>query len=197
MNKSLQFIGIILSGAILIILLDIYRGITSVIDFEIFWRLGFFVILVFSFNGKTLGLSLFYILIVTFYLGFGCIQFKESKNGVEIYSPLGRKIDQAESVDTLYLRNDIYDEYGSISTSQKVYYFTHSKDTVKVYNRLRKILSFKGQFSILQKQMSNDVSVDLIKDANGTVYSLDGDIVDEKWKPRRIVILPLEHNNSW
>lgn len=200
MNKTLQIIGIIMAGAIILILLDTYRGITSIIDFELFWRLGLGVLIILAVTEtrlKVMGLLFFYYLIVTLYLGFGCIQIKETKNGVEIYSPLGSKIDQAERVDTVYLRNEFYDEYGDLSTMRKKYYFIHSKDTVKVYNRLRMVLSLKGRFSVIEQHQSRDVAIDLIKDANGIVYSFDGDIVDEDWKPRKIAIIPLEHNNSW
>lgn len=200
MNKTLKIIGTIVTGAIILILLDSYQGITTVIDFELFWRLGLGVLLILTAAEtrlKILGLFLFYYMIITLYLGFGCIQIKESNNGVEIYSPLGRKIDQAERLDTVYLRNELYDEYGDISTRRKKYYFFHSKDTVKIYNRLRMVISLKGKFSIIQQQQSRDVDIDLIKDADGIVYSLDGDIVGEDWKPRRIAIIPLDHNNTW
>ena len=197
MNKTLKIIGIIVLGAIILILLDIFRGFSKFIDFEFSWRLGMLIFIILEMAGagpKTKWLFFFYSLIIVLYLGVGCIQIKESNNGIEIYSPLGRKIDQAERLD---LRNEIYDEYGKISTGRKKYYFFHSKNTVKIYNSLRKVISLKGRFSIIQQQQSRDVSIDLIKDANGIVYSLDGDIVDEDWKPRRYVIIPLEHNNSW
>ena len=84
MNKTLQIIGIIMAGAIILILLDTYRGITSIIDFELFWRLGLGVLIILAVTEtrlKVMGLLFFYYLIVTLYLGFGCIQIKETKNG--------------------------------------------------------------------------------------------------------------------
>lgn len=199
MKKALQFIGIIVSGAILLILLDTNPGITSVIDFELFWRLGLGILLILAVvetRLKVMGLFFFYYLIVTLYLAIGCIQIKESNHGVEFYSPLGRKIDHADRADTLFLRNVLYDEYGALSTAKEKYFFLHSKDSVRVYNRIRMVLTFQGRYSIIEQQQSHNVAIDLIKNANG-VYSLDGNIVDEDWKPRKIAIIPLEHNNSW
>lgn len=199
MKNVLQFIGAVLTGAIIITLLDTNPIITSVIDFEVFWRLGLLVLLILAVAEtrlKVMGLFFFYYLIIAFYLGFACIQVKERNYGVEIYSPLGFKIDQADRVDTVYLRNQLYDEFGDLSTVKEEYFFLQSKDTVRIYNRLRMVLALKGQFSIIEQHQSRDIAVDLIK-ANGVIYSLDGEIVDDNWEPRKTPIIPIEHNNLW
>ena len=129
------------------------------------------------------------------YLFFGTIHVKQlDVNHVAIYSPMWQKWEDGEKIDTLKLRSHVESYYSSYSEGYSDYYFLHVKDSISVYNRLNMVIRIKDNYSIINRTFYG-VLVDLIKDADGQVYSLEGDLVDENWKPRIHDTTPIDNTN--
>ena len=130
------------------------------------------------------------------YLFFGTIHVKHVDNHVALYSPLlWLKMDEGEKIDTLKLCSQVECYYSSYSQDYEDFYFLYVKDSIHIYNRLRLIMKIKkDRHSIIQRPYYG-VPVDLIKDADGQVYSLDGEVVDDHWRPRIIDTTPIDNTN--
>lgn len=129
------------------------------------------------------------------YIFFGEIHVKHlGSNHVAIYSPLWQKWEDGEKLDTLKLRSQVECYYSTYSEAPETFYFLHVKDSVSVYNRLSMVMRVKDGYSIISRPFYG-VLVDLIKDADGQVYSLDGCLVDENWRPRIHDTTPIDNTN--
>ena len=130
------------------------------------------------------------------YLFFGTVHVKNiDASHVALYSPLWQKIDEGEKVDTLSLRSHVDCEYYSHSEHFEEFYFLTVRDSIHIYNRLGlKMKIDKDRHSIIQQSYFG-VLVDLIKDADGHVYSLDGELVDDNWRPRIHDTTPIDNTN--
>lgn len=135
--------------------------------------------------------GIYYVMFFGFVL-FGSIHVKYvDSNRVNVYSPLWHKLQEGERVDTIELRASVELEYTSYRERFDEHYFLYSKDSVFVYNRLRKVLSIKKDFTIIERPYYG-VMVDLLKDENGVVYSLYGAEVDSSWKPYVRDVTPVD-----
>lgn len=129
------------------------------------------------------------------YLLFGTIHVRNlDSNHVAVYSPLWQKIEEGEAIDTIKLRCGVECYYFDYSEDYEDYYFLQVNDSIHVYNRLSMVMSIqKDKYSIIQR-LYYGVPVDLIK-SDGNIYSLEGDLVDENWKPRIHDTTPIDNTN--
>ena len=131
------------------------------------------------------------------YLFFGTIHVKHlDSNHVALYSPvLYKKMEEGEKIDTIKLRSQVELRYFSYSEAFEEFFFLYVKDSIHIYNRLNFIMKIhKDRHSIIQRRY-HGVLVDLIKDADGQVYSLQGELVDSNWKPWVRDKTPIDNTN--
>lgn len=131
-----------------------------------------------------------------YWLIFAAIHLKHiDASHVALYSPLlWHKIDEGEKVDTLSLRSHVDCEYYSHTEHVEVFYFLTVRDSIHIYNRFDLKMKIPKRHSIIQQPYYGGVLVDLIQ-TEGCVYSLDGELIDENWRPRIHDITPIDYTN--
>lgn len=200
MITMIRFLGYITTGVGVLLLLDNYRTISAYVAMSL-WIvivLSKFLFDDYSLIRKDIHVIgwLFYILFF-FYLFFGKIHVKNiDSDHVVIYSPLWLHWEDGERLDTVNLRSQIECYYSSYSEDYQDFYFLQikDKDSISIYNRLSLIMKIHKDYSIIQ-QPYYGILVDLIKGADGQVYSLDGELVDDNWKPRIHDTTPIDNTN--
>ncbi len=200
MITIIRFICYIAAGVGALLLMDNYRTISAYIAMSLWIVIVLSKLLFDDFSQIRRDIHvvgwMYYILFFS-YLFFGSIHVKHiDTNHVALYSPLWHKIVEGEKIDTLKLRSQVECYYYSYSEDYEDFYFLYLKDSIHVYNRLTLILKIhKDRHSIIQQSYYGGVPVDLIKDADGQVYSLDGELVDDKWRPRIHDTTPIDNTN--
>lgn len=136
--------------------------------------------------------GIYYVLFFS-YITFGSINVKHVDSHVEIYSPLRLyKLQEGEWIDTISLRPSVNLTYTTYQENYSDYYFLYKNDTVFIYNQHRLVMQQSAGFDIIQRQYYG-VSVDLIQDENGNIYSFfDGAPVDSTWKVYVHDVSPIE-----
>jgi len=136
--------------------------------------------------------GIYYVLFFS-YITFGSINVKHVDSHVEIYSPLRLyKLQEGERIDTISLRPSVNLTYTTYQENYSDYYFLYKNDTVFIYNQHRLVMQQSAGFDIIQRQYYG-VSVDLIQDENGNIYSFfDGAPVDSTWKVYVHDVSPIE-----
>lgn len=197
MITIIRFFCYIATGAGTLLLVESYRTLSVYVALGLWLAIIIFRLFIDEYSRIHTDLKVYgwiYYILFFCYLFFGTIHVKQlDVNHVAIYSPMWQKWEDGEKLDTLKLRSQIECYYSSYSEDYSDFYLLHVKDSISVYNRLSMVMRIKDNYSIISRPFYG-VLVDLIKDADGQVYSLDGCLVDENWKPRIHDTTPIDTN---
>lgn len=197
MKKGLLFSVYLIATVVFLVLLD-YSTITCFYIVLCAMLVGFFIDIIIDreWIKPLLWSCLYFFSLFLIYISVAKIHICQTDESTNVYSPLYTRVlvCDVKEIDTLVLNSSIERWYDQFSPKQTEFYLVYKDDgSVHVFNRMKAVMVVETKELSISQRVWRGIPIDVLK-IRDDYYDLNGQIINESWRPYISDITPADPN---